>query len=66
MPDVHDRLAHLRALQDAAVRLGQLLEHAATFPDVVPLDVWARISQAGAEIAASAKALAEPHRAPAS
>jgi hypothetical protein len=55
-----DRLAHLRALQGAAVLLGQLLEHAGTFRDDVPLAVWARISLAGAEIAASAKALAEP------
>src|SRR5262245_65804267 len=54
------RLAHLRTLQAAAVRLGQPLEHPGTFADDVPLDVWARISQAGAEIAASAKALAEP------
>ena len=50
------RLLSLRSLQSAAVRLGDLLEHAGTFPDEVPSEVWERIAQAGAEIAAVAAA----------
>ena len=61
-----ESLDHLRCLQNAAVRLGQLLEHAGTFADQVPADVWESISQAGAEIAVAGKALSEAGRKPAS
>jgi hypothetical protein len=56
------RIEHVHALQAAAVHLSQLLEHLGTFPDEVPRDVWERIAQAGAEIAAAAKALSESDR----
>lgn len=56
-----DNLDHLRALQDASIRLGELLQKAGRdLEEPVPREVWRRLAEAGAEIARHADELAGP------
>ena len=52
-------MEHLRALQDASIRLGELLQKAGQdLDEPVPPRVWRRLAEAGAKVARHAAAFA--------